>query len=355
MPPHPTLNRGACTENRWSLLIPHRAEIEPPVAYPRFSPSKYPGLVSVFWASQSSMKPALAVASKRTTMINTITILRFIACLLLFAFMCGGRHVEGPSLLEVIDAVLLRRDLAREKAYPPVYLVLHLGHGDHPRRDGNGIGAIPIDEKNGGDNGYAESVREAPLPGEVDPLDLPAVPVFEEPHDLLLLLAVLARGRVEVEEAVIPLGLHDPLFHFPLAGPDKGVLAGDDGRIVLRQGQLGVLLHHVFRDVREGQGLPPRDVLDVVVLLDVLRRGSPDGLLLEVREKRLEVVGVHVPELLHRIVLQAKGRGASAPALPSASPAPSAVRTRTSPSCSPCSRGPVPGQRLPSRTRPFRA
>ncbi len=48
MPPHPTLNLGGSTEKRWSLVIPHRAEIEPPVAYPRFSPSKYPGLVSVF-------------------------------------------------------------------------------------------------------------------------------------------------------------------------------------------------------------------------------------------------------------------------------------------------------------------
>ena len=87
-----------------------------------------------------------------------------------------------------------------------------------------------------------------------------------------------------------------------MTGPDQGVPARGHGRVVLIEGKLGVLLHHVPRDVREGERLPSRDVLHVVVVLDVLRGGFPDGLLLEVQKKRLKIVGVHVHELVRRVV-----------------------------------------------------
>src|SRR5271157_2326844 len=87
----------------------------------------------------------------------------------------GGRHIEAPSFLEVVDAVFPGRDLAREKAHTPVYLLFHLVGGNHSGRHGYGVLTVPVDEEDGRDDGDAEKIREGLFPGDVDPLDLPAV------------------------------------------------------------------------------------------------------------------------------------------------------------------------------------
>ena len=128
------------------------------------------------------------------------------------------------------------------------------------------------------------------------------VAVGEPVDDRLLLLAVAAVGLIEIDEGeFLPVVAELPVL-FLLDLVDPAEISGGGDRVILGGGQFGVFLPDILGDVRERQGLLPGDFLDLVVILDVLLGRVLNRLPLQTLGELLEVIRVHVPDLVVGVV-----------------------------------------------------
>ena len=128
--------------------------------------------------------------------------------------------------------------------------------------------------------------------------------ILEIGQDPRLLFAEIAAGADKKEQGIIP-GPPDGGGYLRLLHPHPCGHAGSDRGIDLAHiEKLAIFLGHVHGGVGIGQGLAPGDILHGQVLEDVMLGGLLDGLLLDDVQQFLKVIRVHVPQLLHRVIIQ---------------------------------------------------